>query len=155
MIRNVKSEDIKILAPIYKELYDDANIGEFWSIESAEKLLNYWYDKQQDLFFVAEEDGKAVGAIMSGIKPWFDGNRLIDTEIFVAKDYQERHLGKELYKKDLLEAQRIYKAKVIEFHTYGDESTFPQDWYNRIGFQKDTELVIMNANIEHVLKQLN
>ena len=102
MIRLVKLEDIKSLATIYKDLYDDADIGEFWTIQSAEKLLNYWYDKQQDLFFVAEEDGKAVGAVMSGVKPWFDGNRLIDTEIFVDKDYQERHLAKELYKKHLL-----------------------------------------------------
>ena len=154
MIRLVKLEDIKSLAPIYKSLYDDADIGEFWSIESAEKLLNYWYDKQQDLFFVAEEDGKAIGAVMSGVKPWFDGNRLIDTEIFVAKSYQNKHLGKELYRKHLSEAQRIYNAKVIEFHTYGNESEFPQNWYGRIGFKKDKELVIMNANIEEVLKKI-
>lgn len=154
MIRLVKLEDIRSLAPIYKDLYDDADIGEFWSIESAGKLLKYWYDKQQDLFFVAEEDGKAVGAIMSGIKPWFDGNRLVDTELFVAKNYQERHLGRELYKKHLSEAQRIYKAKVIEFHTYGDENEFPQSWYKKIGFNKDKELIIMNANIEKVLEHL-
>ena len=103
------------------------------------------------MFFVAEEDGKAVGAVMSGVKPWFDGNRLVDTEIFVDKDYQERHLGKERH---LLEAKRIYKAKVIEFHTYGDESEFPQSWYNRIGFKKDNELIIMNGNIEQVLQRL-
>lgn len=41
MIRNVKIEDLKELAPIYKELYDDADIGEYWAIESAEKLLKY------------------------------------------------------------------------------------------------------------------
>lgn len=154
MIRLVKEEDIKELAPIYKELYDDADIGEFWSIESAKKLLEYWYEKQGDLFFVAEEDGKVIGAIMSGIKPWFDGNRLVDTEIFVCKKFQEKHIGKELYKIHLKEAQRIYQAKVIEFHTYGDESEFPQNWYNRIGFKKDKELIIMNANIDQVLRNL-
>lgn len=155
MIRLVELKDIKELAPIYKELYDDADIGEFWSIDSAEKLLAYWYDKQKDLFFVAEEDGKAIGAVVSGVKPWFDGNRLIDTEIFVAKEYQEKHLGRELYKKHLSEAQRIYDAKVIEFHTYGDESEFPHNWYSRIGFKKDNELIIMNAKIEDVLKNLD
>ena len=155
MIRLVKKEDIKELAPIYKELYDDADIGEFWSIENAEKLLNYWLDKQPDLFFVAEEDGRAIAAVVSGIKPWFDGNRLIDTEIFVAKEYQEKHLAKELYKKHLSEAQRIYNAKVIEFHTYGDENEFPQNWYTRIGFKKDNELIIMNANIKEVLEKLH
>ncbi len=154
MIRKVKKEDISILAHIYKELYDDVDIGEVWSIKSAEKLLNYWFENQQDLFFVVEEDGKAVGAIMSGVKPWFDGNRLIDTELFVDKDYQHKHLARELYKKHLQEAQRIYKAKVIEFHTYGDENEFPQNWYKRIGCQKDKELIIMNGNIEKVLEHL-
>lgn len=32
MIRLVKLDDIKSLAPIYKDLYDDVDIGEFWTI---------------------------------------------------------------------------------------------------------------------------
>lgn len=44
-----------------------------------------------------------------------------------------------------------YNACMIEFHTYGEESEFPQNWYNRIGFEKDDELIIMHANIEEVL----
>ena len=154
MIRLVKKEDIKYLAPIYKDLYDDADIGENWTIEKSEELLNYWYNKQGDLFFVAEEDGKPVGAIMSGVKSWFDGLRLIDTEIFVSKDYQEKHLGRALMLEHLKQAKIKYNVKTIEFHTYGDETEFPQNWYNRIGFKKDDELIIMNGDIEEVLDKL-
>ena len=154
MIRLVKKEDIKYLAPIYKELYDDADIGENWTIEKSEELLNYWYNKQGDLFFVAEEDEKPVGAIMSGVKSWFDGLRLIDTEIFVSKDYQEKHLGRALMLEHLKQAKIKYNVKTVEFHTYGDETEFPQNWYNRIGFKKDEELIIMNANVEEVLDKL-
>ena len=154
MIRLVKKEDIKYLAPIYKDLYDDADIGENWSIEKSEELLNYWYNKQGDLFFVAEEDGKPVGAIMSGVKSWFDGLRLIDTEIFISKDYQEKHLGRTLMLEHLKQAKIKYNVKTIEFHTYGDETEFPQNWYNRIGFKKDEELIIMNADVEEVLGKL-
>lgn len=35
---------------------------------------------------------------MSNLKPWFDGNRLNDTEIFVSKEYQHKHIAKDLYK---------------------------------------------------------
>ena len=154
MIRFAKKEDIKYLAAIYKELYDDADIGENWTIEKSEELLTYWYNKQADLFFVAEEDGKPVGAIMSGVKSWFDGLRLIDTEIFVSKDYQEKHLGRALMLEHLKQAKIKYSVKTIEFHTYGDETEFPQNWYNRIGFKKDEELIIMNANVEEVLDKL-
>jgi len=154
MIRNVKETDIKVLAPIYKQLYDNADIGEYWTIESAEKLLNYWYEKQKDLFLVAEENDEVVGAIMSGIKPWFDGNRLIDSEIFVSSKYQGKHIAKDLFISHLKKAKELYDAKVIEFHTYGYEEEFPQCWYNRIGFKKDNELIIMNGNVDDVLDKL-
>ena len=121
MIRLVRKEDIKDLAIIYKDLYDNVDIGENWTIESATNLLTYWYDKQKDLFFVSEEDGGViVGGIVSGIKPWFDGNRLVDGEVFVSNKYQGRHIAKELFKVHLEAAINKYDVKVMEFHTYGD-----------------------------------
>ena len=155
MIRLAKKEDIKYLAEIYKELYDNADIGENWTIESATNLLNYWYEKQGDLFFVAEECGKVVGGVVSGIKPWFDGNRLVDGEIFVSNEFQGKHLAKELFKAHLVEAIEKYDAKVMEFHTYGDETEFPQNWYTRLDIKKDDELVIMNGDTKKILSKLN
>ena len=154
MIRLVKKDDIKLVAPIYKELYDEADIGENWSIESAENLLNYWFDRQGDLFFVAEEDGKPVGAMVSGIKPWFDGNRLIDGEVFVWSEYQGKHIAKDLFIIHFETAVSKYNVKTMEFHTYGDETEFPQNWYNRIGFKKDKELIIMSGDLKEVLNNL-
>ena len=154
MIRLVKKEDLNDLAIIYKDLYDNADIGENWTIEKAYELLLYWFDKQKDLFFVAEEDNKPIGAIVSGIKSWFDGLRLIDTEIFVSQEYQGKHIAKNLMLEHLKEAKIKYNVNVIEFHTYGEENEFPQNWYNRIGFKKDEELIIMSANVENVLNEL-
>lgn len=61
MIRLCKKEDLDELAVIYKDLYDNADIGEDWTIEKAKDLLTYWYNKQSDLFFVDEEDGILAG----------------------------------------------------------------------------------------------
>ena len=155
MIRLIEKNDIKELAIIYKDLYDNVDIGENWSIESATNLLNYWYSKQKDLFFVAEEDGIPVGAIVSGVKNWYDGIRLIDTEIFVNKAYQGKGIARNLLLQHLIEAKLKYNAKTIEFHTYGDETEFPQNWYNRIGFQKDNELIIMNGEVEKIINNLD
>ena len=154
MIRLAKLEDIKDLAIIYKDLYDNADIGENWTIESATDLLTYWYNKQGDLFFVDIEDGKPVGAVVSGIKSWFDGNRLVDGEIFVAKEYQRNNIATKLMLEHLKQAKIKYNAKIMEFHTYGDETEFPQNWYSRIGYKKDEELIIMNGDIEDVLGHL-
>jgi len=154
MIRLIQKSDIQQLATIYKDLYDNVDIGENWSIESATNLLNYWYSKQKDLFFVAEENGVAVGAIVSGVKNWFDGIRLIDTEIFVSKDYQGKGLARKSLLEHLIEAKLKYNAQSIEFHTYGNEDEFPQSWYNRIGMKKDQELIIMNGEVEQIIKNL-
>ena len=154
MIRLVKKSDINELAKIYKDLYDNVDIGENWTIEKARELLTYWYNKQKDLFFVSEEDGKPVGAIMSGIKSWFDGLRLNDTELFVSSKYQGKHIAKDLMLEHLKKAKIKYNAKMIEFHTYGEEDEFPQNWYKRIGCEKDNELIIMHADVETVLNKL-
>lgn len=151
MIRLVEKSDIEELAKIYKELYDNADIGEDWTVEKAYDLLTYWYEKQRDLFFVAIEDDVPVGAIVSGIKTWFDGLRLIDTEIFVSNKCQKKHIGKSLMIAHLEKAKIKYNATMIEFHTYGKENEFPQNWYNRIGFEKDNELIIMHAKVEYNL----
>ncbi len=154
MIRLVQKQDIKELAKIYKSLYDNVDIGENWTIERAYDLLMYWYDKQKDLFFVDIEDNVPVGAIVSGTKAWFDGLRLVDTEIFVSKECQKKHIGKNLMLVHLKAAKVKYNVNMIEFHTYGKEDEFPQNWYNRIGFEKDEELIVMHANVENVLKKL-
>lgn len=154
MIRLVKKSDLNDLAIIYKDLYDNADIGENWTIEKAYELLLYWFDKQKDLFFVAEEDNKPIGAIVSGVKSWFDGLRLVDTEIFVSQEYQGKHIAKNLMLQHLKEAKIKYNVNVIEFHTYGEENEFPQNWYKRIGFKKDEELIIMNGNVEDILNKL-
>lgn len=154
MIRLVKKEDLEDLAVIYKSLYDNVDIGENWSIEKSLELLNYWYNKQGDLFFVAEVDGKPVGAIVSGVKSWFDWLRLVDTELFVAKDFQRMHYGRDLMFEHLKQAKIKYNVMKIEFHTYGNESDFPQNWYNRIWFKKDDELIIMNGDVENILHNL-
>ena len=140
MIRLAKRSDIDALAKVYKDLYDNVDIGENWTIERASSLLKYWYDKQKDLFFVYEENDTPLGAIVSGVKSWFDGFRLVDTE--------------KLMLAHLKEAKIKYNVKMIEFHTYGAEDEFPQNWYNRIGFKKDIELIIMNADVEEVLSKL-
>ena len=155
MIRLVEEDDLQALAIIYKKLYDNLDVNEQWSEESLLELLNYYYKEQKNLFFVAVSDGKIVGAIMSRIKPWFDGNRLIDTEIFVDSNFQRKSIGKKLLKKHLKEAQKLYSAKTIEIQTYGEKNSFPRSWYNNIGFYKDKIYVIMNANIKNVIEKLN
>jgi len=85
----MQKKDLEKLSEIYSLVYEKFDIGEKWTSKTAKKLLEYWFDKQSDLAFVAEENNKIVGAFIAGIKPWLDGNHLSDGEIFVHPNYQK------------------------------------------------------------------
>src|SRR5687768_3198077 len=95
-IRIMTQEDLAVLADIYSEVYRVFDVGENWDKDSAYQLLEYWLHKQPDLSFVAEADEKIVGAFIAGIKPWWDGNHLVDGELFVHPDFQAKRVGTEL-----------------------------------------------------------
>lgn len=93
-IRLMKKEDLKKLAIIYARTYHVFDVGERWTAKSAITLMSYWMKRQPDLFFIAKYDGKIAGAFVAGIKPWWDGNHLVDGELFVDPDFQKKGIGK-------------------------------------------------------------
>ncbi len=109
-IRRANPGDLDKLAEIYTKSYNSLDIGENWDEKSAKKLLKHLFNDQEDLFFVVEERGKPVGAIVGLIKPWWDGNHITDGELFVHPDHQKKGLGKKLVKKLFEEALDKYNA---------------------------------------------
>lgn len=155
VIGTVKKEDLVELSKEYVKLYDNADIGEHWTEETAYRLLEYWFNMQQDLFLVASVNNKVVGAVMSGIKPWWDGIHLTDTEIFVSEEYQKLGIAKMLYIKHFELAKEKYNAVEMEAHTYKDENGFPFSWYEKMGFEEDNGLIIIRGNVDNALQKLN
>lgn len=147
-IRLAKKEDLKELARIYKNLYGESILNEDWSIEKSYGLLDFFYKLQSDLFVVAEVDKKVVGAVMSLVKPWHDGNRLIETEIFVADDYQRQGIASRLFHKHFKLAMEKYNAKIMEAHTYQEEDGYPLNWYKKQGYEVIDEWYVINGNIK-------
>lgn len=151
-IRLVKKEDLKELAKIYRDLYGKSILNEDWSIEKSYGLLDFFYKLQSDLFVVAEVDKKVIGAVMSLVKPWYDGNRLIETEIFVADEYQRSGIASRLFHKHFKLAMEKYDAKIIEAHTYKEENGYPLNWYKKQGYKVIDEWYVINGDIEEVYK---
>lgn len=152
-LRLVKKEDLKPLAGIYRELYRSSALNEDWTEESACKMLSFYYTLQPDIFVVAESDrGGVIGAIASLVKPWHDGNRLIETEVFVAKDYQHEGVGSMLFHEHFRLAIERYDAKVIEAHTYQEEDGHPLSWYKKQGYEVVDDWYIINGNVKDVYR---
>lgn len=152
-IRLIKKEDLDALAEVYAFVYKVFNSGENWTAESAKEMLNYWLEKQPDLAFLAESDGKIVGAFLSGVKPWWDGVHLFDGELFVHPNFQNKKIGKALLKKVLEEATEKYNAKIFDAFTYNGYE-FPLSWYKKIGFHVINEWTMFSGDIDEVLKKL-
>lgn len=152
-IRPVKREDIGSLARLFAEVYRIFDIGERWTEETATDYLNAWLDKQPDLAFLAEFDGKIVGAFFSGIKPWWDGIHLFDGEIFVDPNFQKQKIGSTLLKTVLQTAIEKYGAKTFDAFTF-NRTAHPLSWYKKIGFREIKEWTMFTGDIKTVLKNI-
>ncbi|MBI2573647.1 GNAT family N-acetyltransferase [Candidatus Woesearchaeota archaeon] len=152
-IRLIEQRDLKILAKLYCKVYDHFDVGEKWKPASALKLMQYHYNQQPDLFFVAEIDQRIVGGFVAEIQPWWDGNRLINGEIFVDPAYQKHGVGTVLSKALYEKAIKKYRALTFDTITFA-KTTYPLAWYSKLGFTKMDNLMLISGNLKKVLKNL-
>ena len=152
-IRKADKEDLREIANIFARVYADFDVGEKWTNESAYKLMSYWFDRQSDLFFVAEIDNKLIGGFVSGIKPWWDGNHLVDGELFVDPKYQKKGIGRELSKVMYTNAIKKYNIVSVEGITFRNKK-FPLSWHKSIGFREIDEWVLIGGKPKSLLNNL-
>lgn len=153
-IRPTTSDDLHELAAIYTSAYNGLNIGEKWTVEKAEKLLEYFRKEQADLFFTATIDNKIAGGIIALVKPRWDGNHLTDGEIFVSHDYQKQGVGRALIKRLFLEAVEKYDAVSWDTFTHRVYE-HPLKWYKSLGFEEIKHWVMIGGDCKKVLENLN
>lgn len=154
IIRLMREEDLEEVAVLYTEIYNRLDIGEKWTKESSYELMNYWLSKQSDLCFVATLGNRIVGGFIAGIKPWWNGNHLIDGEVFVDYNYHKYGIGTELSKVIYKTALDKYKITSIDLVTF-NKNGFPLSWYKKLGFEAEKQLIIINGNPEIVIKKLD
>ncbi len=151
-IRLMTTDDLTVLSQIYVRALDDT--AERWNEESAQALLSDWLRRQPELAFTAEYDNKIVGAFVVGVRPWWDGNHLVDGELFVEPKSQRHGIARLLLKRVLDQAIEKYSPVLWESYTFRND-TFPLTWYKRLGFREIEEWVMIRADIATVAKQLS
>ncbi len=152
-IRPVKQEDLPILAELFVKTYDHFDVGEKWNVQSALDLLQYWFNRQNDLAFLSESEGVISGAFFASVKPWWDGMHLVDGEIFVDPDLQKKGIGSKLSVVMFEQAIEKYAAKVWDTYTFRN-SEHPLSWYKKMGFKEIDEWVMISGDIDEALKVL-
>jgi len=153
IIRPMKEEDLEEVAVLYTEIYDKVDIGEKWTKQASQRLIKYWLSKQSDLCFVAIIENKIVGGFVAGIKPWWDGNHLVDGEVFVDYQYHKHKIGTELSKAIYKTAFDKYDITSIDLVTFS-KNGFPLSWYEKLGFVVEKKLIIINGDPKIVMQKL-
>lgn len=152
-IRLIKEKDLLALAKLYVKSFSNLSITEKWTNAKALFMLKSIYVKQKDLSYLAELDGKIIGAFLTEIKPWWDGNHLFNGELFVDPDLQRKGIGKQLMKKILGVAIKKYKINIFEIITFRND--YQSKWYKKLGLKEEKDLVLMAGDPKKVLSNLN
>ena len=152
-IRNIEKQDLGSLSQLYWDCFTEELTWEKWTTWTASKLLNFFYDKQKDLFFLAEIDWRIVWAVVFIVKPWRDGNLLVDGEIFVHPDFQKEWIGSKLLYRCIYKAREEYNCRYICAITFSNYK-HPLNYYLKLWFEVDKERIIIWGKSDLILKNL-
>lgn len=137
---------------LFSIIFQEKNVGsfdDFWEVFD----INF-YHYQPDLFICAYDDDIPIAAVMSTLKPYYDGLHLTETELFVSEDYRGQNIGKKLLEMHFELAIAKYDVSRIDAITYINNPDSPLDWYKKIGLRLANNLVILHGNLENCLKKI-
>ena len=141
---------IRILAPAdYPALYDmwihTPGMG-LNDLDDSEEGITRYLRRNPATSFVAEEDGRLVGAIMAG----HDGRRGYIHHTAVLPECRGQHIGSSLVRSALaaLEQEGIHKVALVAFA--GNETG--NAFWERMGFTVRTDLTYRNRTLHDMVR---
>jgi hypothetical protein len=102
---------------------------------------------------VVEQDGKLSGAAWGQVKPWWNGNRMFNFEVFIDTRSQSKGLSKPLLLRLFQQAKRKYKVNTIEVITFSDRA-FPLSYYLKLSIASAEQLVLLEGDVSNIVKAL-
>lgn len=118
------------------------------NLDDSREGIERYLKRNPNTSFVAEENGKVIGVIMSG----HDGRRGFIHHTTVDINYRKQGIGRKLtdYALKALEAEGIHKAALVAFSHNEQGNAF----WESIGFSRRTDLIYRNKNI-HELERID
>lgn len=133
----------------YEQIYDlwinTPGLG-LNNLDDSKPGIEKYLKRNPDTCFVAEEEGKIVGVILSG----HDGRRGFIYHTIVHQDYRRYGIGKSLvtYALKALEQEGIHKVALVAFKRNEVANAF----WEKMGFIERTDLVYRNKNIHDLVR---
>jgi len=154
-IRQVRPADFRALGKLYADFYNELDeLGERWTWDAARKFISHFYSRQPDLCFVAEKDGRIIGAIMAAIQPWWDGNHLVEGELLVHSDFTHHpSYATGLLEKLLSTAEQKYQA--VTWDTIVPTVIgHPFQHHEQLGFYETPVWKAVAGDVSSILRQI-
>jgi GNAT superfamily N-acetyltransferase len=151
-IEKLEKKEIKNFAEIYYKTFNQKN-NDGWKLNQAIKLIKFYEKIQPDLIFVLRENNLIIGGFMGIIRPGPKGNYLVDGELFVDYNNQNKNYGKKLFQYVINYSVKNYNIVQIEAITFSKQK-FPLFWYKKIGFKTMDEFLIIEGNPNEILNNL-
>lgn len=153
------SNAIPQLAQAYADHYNNADLGENWTTEEVEDMLNWQLGQSLGRYFLVKwardlEDGREfpVGFFCAYTKPYQSGKMLWDGELFVLPEYRRLGIATELTQA-LFTIAKSAGVEFFESLTYEDEEGYPLKFWQRLGV-KDSDLIHMYGDTDTVLSNI-
>ena len=152
--KEAREKDLPILASLYSVINLNIEKSETWTYETALSYMNYFYHHQPDLFICAYDEDIPIAAVMSTLKPYYDGMHLTNLELFVSEDYKDQDIEKKLLEMHLELANAKYNVRHID--TIINKNIFDDslNWCKDVGLEINPNLVILNSNLDNCLKNI-
>lgn len=152
--KEVQEKDLDVLASLYSVIYLNIETKETWTYETALSYMQYFYHHQPDLFICAYDDNIPIGAIMSTLKPYYDGMHLSGLDIFVSEDYRNQNIGKKLLEMHLELANAKYDVSHIDTIINKNISDYSLNWCKDVCLETNPNFTILNGSLDNCLKKL-
>lgn len=143
MLVTIRTMDIEDYEKIYDLWIHTEGMGLNTIDDSREGIAKYLL-RNPNTCFVAEDDGKLTGVIMSG----HDGRRGFIYHTTVKKEYRGQGIGKKLVDSAMaaLEAEGIHKVALVAF----EKNLLGSVFWEKLGFTVRDDLVYRNKNISQL-----
>ena len=143
-IRLMRNTDYHL---VYTLWMNTPNMG-LNNLDDSKEGIEKYLKRNPSTCFVAQDDGKIVGVILSG----HDGRRGFIYHTAVLEHYRKQGIGRKLVNEAInaLAQEGIHKVALVAFERNESGNVF----WEHMGFERRTDLVYRNKNI-HELQRID
>lgn len=144
IIQPCTTEHINHYGEIYEKAFSGEPWNDNWTVENARIHVGEILESKQSYGLEYVLDGEIVGFILGSSMLLCFGRIFEINDLAVHPDYQGRGIAKELLARCL---EEMKQRKVAGVHLITQQEGFLPEFYERYGFKKETELMLMGMEL--------